>query len=183
MALSRIESSSGVSPPSIILKRPTRFIMFDLKTSAGDSSSLAGGRSKGFIWCFDVREMLKYLPPTVSARYSYSRSGSITITSVPNIKERVSRKQGAPRESSGFQFPFCSVLQWCLRKPKYKVRMKKVFLELVGVCREDLQGPREPCQAPDRGQGPFLPACGFATALPRLFFGVVLILFRYRLDE
>ena|SRR3989338_540641 len=98
-------------------------------------------------------------------------------------KARVSRKQGAPRESSGFQFPFCSVLQWCLRKPKYKVRMKKVFLELVGVCREDLQGPREPCQAPDRGQGPFLPACGFATALPRLFFGVVLILFRYRLDE
>src|SRR3990167_2512998 len=46
MALSRRASSVGVIPPSIILKSPTRLIILDLKTSAGDSSSLGIGRSE-----------------------------------------------------------------------------------------------------------------------------------------
>ena len=41
--------------------------------------------SKGFMWCSELSEILKYLPPTASARYSYSFSGSITMTSVSNI--------------------------------------------------------------------------------------------------
>ena len=66
--------------------KPTKLIVLERKMSAGDSSSRGGGKSKGLIWCSDVREILKYRPSTASAKNSYSRSGSITITSTPNIK-------------------------------------------------------------------------------------------------
>src|SRR3990167_9625473 len=73
MARSTIASSSGVSPPSMILKSPTRVIMFERKMSAGDSSSRGMGRSNGLIVCSEVSEILKYLPPVASSRYSYSK--------------------------------------------------------------------------------------------------------------
>ena len=60
-------------------------MIFDLKTSAALSSSPGIGRSNGLIWCSELSEMLKYFPPVASAMYSYSFSGSITITSVSNI--------------------------------------------------------------------------------------------------
>ena len=62
--------------------------MWERKTSAGDSSSRATGSSKGLMWCSEVSEMLKYLPPVALAIYSYSRSGSKTKISTSNIKER-----------------------------------------------------------------------------------------------
>jgi len=45
-ALSTIESSSGVNPPNIILKRPTRLIILLLRISAGLSSGPGIGKSK-----------------------------------------------------------------------------------------------------------------------------------------
>ena len=59
IARSTIPSSSGVRPPSIMRKRPTKKMMFDRKTSAGASSSRGVGRSKGLMWCSEVREILK----------------------------------------------------------------------------------------------------------------------------
>ena len=88
IARSTIASSSGVRPPSIIRKSPTRLIMFDRSTSALASSSRGVGRSNGLMWCSELREILKNRPPVASARYSYSRSGSSTITSVSNIIDR-----------------------------------------------------------------------------------------------
>jgi hypothetical protein len=67
--MSIIASSSGVSPPSIILKRPTRLMMLDLKTSSGFSSSLGVGKSKGLIWFGEAKEILKKDPPTALAKY------------------------------------------------------------------------------------------------------------------
>ena len=79
MALSRIESSSGVNPPSIRRNNPTRFIMFDLRTSAGDSSSRGKGKSKGLMWCSEVKEILKF-ELSVSAK---------KIIGIPEIKEYI----------------------------------------------------------------------------------------------
>src|ERR1700733_6046333 len=88
IALSMIASSSGVRPPNMIRNNPTSVMMLLRSTSDGASSSRGIGRSNGLMWCSDESEMLKYRPPTVSARYSYSRSGSMTITSVSNMSER-----------------------------------------------------------------------------------------------
>src|SRR5665213_1375892 len=88
IALSMTASSSGVRPPSMIRKSPTSVMMLLRSTSDGFSSSRGIGRSNGLIWCSEESEMLKYRPPTVSARYSYSRSGSMTMTSVSNMSER-----------------------------------------------------------------------------------------------
>ena len=60
--------------------------MLLLKTSAGDSSSPGTGKSNGLMWLVELREMSKDLPPVASAKNWYSFSGSITITSVSNIK-------------------------------------------------------------------------------------------------
>ena len=49
IALSIIASSSGVSPPIMSLKSPTRFMMFERSTLALDSPSLGSGISKGLI--------------------------------------------------------------------------------------------------------------------------------------
>src|SRR3989338_7265394 len=87
IARSTIESSSGVRPPNINLNNPTRLMIFERKTSSAVSSSRGIGKSKGLMWWSDEREILKYLPPTASARNSYSFSGSITITSTSNIKD------------------------------------------------------------------------------------------------
>src|SRR3989344_7418203 len=86
MALSIKASSSAVRPPSMILKRPTRFMMFDRSTEALDSSSAGIGNSNGFMWWSEFKDMLKYLPPTASAIYSYSLSGSSTMTSASNMR-------------------------------------------------------------------------------------------------
>src|SRR3989338_3118241 len=88
MALSIIASSSGVRPPSMMRKRPTSVMMLLRSTSPGFSSSRGIARSNGLMWCSEESEILKYRPPTVSARYSYSRSGSMTMTSVSNMRER-----------------------------------------------------------------------------------------------
>ncbi len=61
--------------------------MFERSISDGASSSRGIGRSNGLIWCSELSDILKYLPPVASAIYSYSRSGSMTITSVSNIKD------------------------------------------------------------------------------------------------
>src|SRR3989338_192585 len=87
IALSTIESSSGVNPPSISRKSPTKFIIFDRKTSSAVSSSRGIGKSNGLMWWSEERDILKYLPPTASERNSYSLSGSITITSMSNIRD------------------------------------------------------------------------------------------------
>ena len=52
-----MESSSVESPPSINRKRPTSAIMLERKTSAGDSSSRTGGRSKGLMWWMELRDV------------------------------------------------------------------------------------------------------------------------------
>ncbi len=88
MAWSMMVSSSADNPPSMSLKSPMSSITCERSTSSGFSSSCGAGRSNGFIWCVDDNEILKNLPPVASARYSYSRSGSITITSVPNMSDR-----------------------------------------------------------------------------------------------
>ena len=59
MALSTMESSSGVRPPNIMRKSPTKLTMFERKTSAGDSSSRAIGKSNGLMWCSEVSDILK----------------------------------------------------------------------------------------------------------------------------
>ena len=87
-ALSMMASSSGVRPPSMMRKSPTSVMMLLRSTSAGFSSSLGIGRSNGLMWCSEESEILKYRPPTISARYSYSRSGSMMMTSVSNMRER-----------------------------------------------------------------------------------------------
>ena len=62
--------------------------MFVRRMSAGDSSSRGVGKSNGLMRFSEESDMLKKRPPTAFARYSYSLSGSITITSVSNISER-----------------------------------------------------------------------------------------------
>ena len=51
MALSTRASSSGVSVPSITLKKLTKFIIFERRTSAGFSFESITGISKGLIEC------------------------------------------------------------------------------------------------------------------------------------
>ena len=60
--------------------------MFDLKISSGSSSGPGRGKSKGFTWLGELKEILKKDPPTASDKNSYSFSGSMTITSTPCIK-------------------------------------------------------------------------------------------------
>src|SRR3989338_7308251 len=81
-----MESSSGVNPPSIIRNNPTRLIMLDRKMSSGLSSVPGTGKSNGFTWFSEVKDILKKSPPTPSTKNSYSFSGSITITSTPHIR-------------------------------------------------------------------------------------------------
>src|SRR3989344_5550923 len=88
MARSTIESSSGVSPPSISRNNPTKLMIFERRTSSAVSSSRGIGRSNGFMWWSDASEISKYLPPTASAKNSYSLSGSMTIISTSNMSER-----------------------------------------------------------------------------------------------
>ena len=45
--------------------------------------------SKGLMCSLEDSEMLKKLPPKASARRLYSFSGSMTMTSKPNIRERM----------------------------------------------------------------------------------------------
>ena len=59
MALSTTASSSGVRPPSMMRKSPTKVMMLLRSTSEGFSSSRGIGRSNGLMWCSDESEMLK----------------------------------------------------------------------------------------------------------------------------
>src|SRR5512133_828355 len=69
---------------------PLRIITELRITSSVETASPVGrGKSNGLILAFEAREMLIYVPPTASERCLYSISGSITITSVPSISDRI----------------------------------------------------------------------------------------------
>ena len=60
-----------------------------IKSMALDSPLTDRGKSKGLILFSLDREIFIYVPPTASDKCLYSVSGSIIITSVPIIKERI----------------------------------------------------------------------------------------------
>src|SRR3989344_4156430 len=138
IARSRSASSSGVRPPSMVRKNPIRLIIFERRIFAADSSSRGGGRSKGLMWWGEVSDMLKFEPPTACERYSYSRSGSMMITSVPNMSVRkissfMEYDFPAPETANEIEFAFSSekrskrikLLLWRLmpkRIPLFEVR-------------------------------------------------------------
>ena len=89
IAFSRSASSFGVITPSISLRSQIIFTIAHLRRSPTCvSESLSHrGRSNGLIFSFEFKEILRYVPHTVSTSALYSFSGSSTITSIPIIRD------------------------------------------------------------------------------------------------
>jgi hypothetical protein len=83
-----IDSSSGLSFHIIRFISHSIFITADLSKSHGFSSLSfnPSGKSNGFILWSEFKLTSRYVHQTVSTKGLYSFSGSITITSVHNIK-------------------------------------------------------------------------------------------------